>query len=277
MANNWQPSNTDKIYTPRVIQNDPYASVSVDILIPFHGKYQKVYDLCKSLWKTLGRYHDYNICLIDDASPNEFFIRGFEKAPRTTILRSDERLGFGGALNIGFNNTQRQFVMILHSDCIAEHQGWLTNLLKTLVSFKNEKIGMVAPMTNNPVTGPNCLKIEKGKFFEEDQRKDFILKDGFIPLYCALSPREIFSRINGFVKPYPLGWYEDEELSYRMKAYGFKLGVSGKSWIYHQGAETVNTTLKEKPEYQSLMESNREKCILDMQRMKQVATTYGGN
>lgn len=272
MVNKWQPRDKDKIYAPRQIKYDPYGVVPVDILIPFHGHYQKVYDLCKSLWKTLGLYHDYNICLIDDASPNEFFISGFEKAPRTTILRSDERLGFGGALNVGFENTEKQFILILHSDCLTEHHGWLKNLFKTLVDFRDEKVGMVTPLTNNPVTGPKCLQMDKGKFFEGLSGKDFILKEGCIPLYCALAPREVFGYIKGFVKPYPVGWYEDEELSHRMRSHGFQLGVSAKSWIYHEGGATVDAALRADPKLNQIMEANRDRCILDMQHTKQTAT-----
>lgn len=268
----WEPRDKDKVYSPRQIKYDPYGVVPVDILIPFHGQYQKVYDLCKSLWKTLGLYHNYNICLIDDASPNEHFLRGFEKAPRTTILRSEERLGFGGALNVGFENTERPFVLILHSDCVAEHHSWLKSLFETWVSFREQKVGLVAPLTNNPVTGPDCLRMDKAQFFGGRSRKDFILEEGCIPLYCALAPREVFRYINGFVKSYPVGWYEDEELTHRMRSYGFKLGVSGKSWIYHKGGATVDTLLRDEPELKETMEANRDRCILDIQHTKRTAT-----
>lgn len=243
----------------------------VDILIPFHGQYQKVFDLCKSLWKTLGLYHDYNICLIDDASPNEHFIRGFERAPRTTVLRSDQRLGFGGALNAGFENTEKMFVLILHSDCVAESHSWLKELFRTLVGFRDERVGMVSPLTNNPGMGPECLRMEKKEFLANPTRRGFILKEGFLPLYCALAPREVFGHIQGFIKSYPTGWYEDEELAYRMRAYGFKLAVSGRSWIYHEGGATVNTLLRDDPDLLKLMEANRERCLLDMKQTKQVA------
>jgi GT2 family glycosyltransferase len=86
-----------------------------------------------------------------------------------------------------------------------------------------------------------------------------------------LAPREVFQYIKGFVKPYPFGWYEDEELSHRMRAYGFKLGVSGRSWIHHEGGATVKTIVGEDPKVREIMESNRERCIADMKRTKQVA------
>lgn len=261
------PTDKNKTYTPRIIKQDFYASVSVDILIPFYGQYKKVGDLCRSLWKTLGLYHNYNICLIDDASPNNYFIEGFRNAPRTTLIQNAIRLGFGGALNVGFNQTNRDFVLIMHSDCVAEGHSWLKELFKTLFTLRNKKVVMVSPMTNNPGTGPDCLKMKKNEFLNRKPQKDFILEEGCLPLYCALAPREIFGRINGFVKPYPIGWYEDEELSYRIRASGHKLGVAVNSWINHVGAATVNDILRDEPTAKDIMENNRQKCIEDMRKL----------
>ncbi len=56
--------------------------------------------------------------------------------------------------------------------------------------------------------------------------------------------------------------YEDEELFHRMKFYGFSQGISGKSWIHHDGAATFKKLNKN--ELMQQIENNRSQCIKDI-------------
>jgi GT2 family glycosyltransferase len=119
---------------------------------------------------------------------------------------------------------------------------------------------MVSARTNNPgIKGDKRLKGTKS-----NPIKDIVLEDTYLPLYCSLCHRELFDRIGGFVKPYPYGWHEDEELAFRMRHHGFRQAICGKSWVHHEGAATVNELLRNNPELIDVMESNKEKCLSDI-------------
>ena len=245
------------------ISADPVALAEIDLIVPFHGQYQKTYDLCKSIWHNTksNRYHLY---LVDDHSPNKTYIPAFQKAPHTTVIQNKTQLGFGASLYEGFEKGKSPWVLFMHSDCLVETADWLTALLITY--FKNPKTAMVSPRTNNPGVEDERLKADKGT-----RQPDCVLEKGYLPLYCALCPRQLFGQIGGFIKPYPFRYYEDEELGHRIRAYGLKQVVSGTGWIFHHGAATVSTFLKQQetrrgtgPNYKIMIEENRARCIADL-------------
>lgn len=248
----------------------------VDIIIPFYGQYQKVYSLLKSIWNGT-KSNPYHIYLIDDCSPNEGFVTGFDEAPRTTVIRNESQLGFGGALEVGFQRslekqakaekierffTPTNFVLFMHSDCLIENANWLSELITTYMRLKDHDVGLVSARTNNPgaATDPRL----KGE--QKESVPDVILEEGCVPLYCALCNRSLFKQIGGFIKPYPYGWYEDEELALRMKRYGLKQAISGGSWVKHKGGATFRTM---KNKIQDVMEQNRNQCIADLRALQQ--------
>jgi len=88
----------------------------VTIIIPFHGCYEKVSQLVKSILFAT-RSNPYEICLVDDCSQNRNFIDEMSNVPQVVAIRSDKHVGFGGALRIGFDRTRQPWVVFLHSDC----------------------------------------------------------------------------------------------------------------------------------------------------------------
>ena len=245
----------------KIEYNSPFRRSPVDIIIPFYGLYEKVTKLVTSILMAT-RSNPYQICLVDDCSPNKDFISQFGKVPQVVTVRSDKRLGFGGALELGYKNTQQPWVMFLHSDCVVEDPNWLIELGRTLVKLKDDGVRMASSRTNNPGQDNEKLKSNKG-----ESREDLILEKGdTLPLYCAMAHRDLFTHIGGFVKNYfPIG-YEDQELSYRMQFHGFKCAVSGKSWIRHEGGATTQL-LCQKSNMRDKIEANMDICLADMRKL----------
>lgn len=235
----------------------PFAGLKVDIIIPFHGLYDQVGRLLESILR--GTYtNQYQIILVDDASPNKNFLIETE-VPYLKKVRLNQRVGFGGALKAGFQVSSSPYVCFLNSDCLIQHPTWLSAMGESLLNGKAKNIRLVSARSNNPVCDISQLKGERGSVIEDT------IVDSPLPLYCALCHRELFNRIGGFIKEYPYGYYEDAELFYRMEKYGFKQGISGKSWVYHEGAATIQASWKQDPEVKQVMlEQNRLKCIEDV-------------
>lgn len=238
----------------------------IDIILPFFGNYEKVYRLLKQIWGGL-KSNPYQIYLIDDCSPNEVFIRGFESAPWTKVIRNETQLGFGGALAAGFNKSiemenPNELVVFLHSDCHADDSNWLWELLKSYMILKPHGVGLVSARTDNPVHDNPQLKGDKSSV-----TADVIVEEGYVPLHCAVCEKSLFKQINGFIKPYKYGFYEDEELAYRMRKHKLKQGISGGSWIGHEGGATFNK-LKNNKEVLAAIDANREQCIKDIKSLR---------
>lgn len=239
-----------KIFINRKIQNDIFHMADVEIIIPFHGEQTRVTKLLEGVFRTVFT-NRYLITLVDDCSPNASFIEKIKSAkiPGTRCFRLSEHKGFGAAVNHALNNPWKfdnkpskkiPYVCIMQSDCCPEDNQWLSELGSTLERLKSDGIKMVSPMTNNPMSNLNILCAKKGQ-----KREDQILTDGFLPMYCTLCNRELFSRI-GLFKELPYAGVEVQDFALRMQAKGFKQAVSGNSWIHHDGGGTLNNFVSDK-------------------------------
>lgn len=258
--------------TPRPMNQISEFNSQVDIIVPFHGQYQRVTTLIESIFR-LTRSNYYTLCLVDDASPNGEFIKTIklnsEKSAKlrntrnvVKAIRSPEQLGFGGACEMGYEMTGAPYVCFINSDCKIEDSGWLRSMGETLLNHKDDGVRMVAPMTNNIVGG---FEGQKGDRFERDAKPIILSEDDHLSLYCFLCHRELFPRCGGFLKNYPYGGYEDQEFSARMQSHGFKQAVCRKSWVRHEGAATFRELCRRDPSVKKIIdEENRQRCIDDM-------------
>lgn len=252
----------------RPLSAPPFSRSAVDIIIPFHSQYEKVSSLVRSILVSV-KSNPYRIMLVDDCSENKEFgkeinnefkkISGKGSIPQVACVRSESNLGFGGALKLGFNSTNSPWVMFMHSDCLVEDPNFMMNMGKSLLNWKRDgvPVKMVTARADNPC---GCLE---AKWDGDAEKKDSIIQEA-MPMFCCMCNRDLFSYIGGFIKPYPLALYEDEELAYRMKKHGLMQGVCGKSWVKHHGAATIKYILSTRPESKDIMESNRQRCISDM-------------
>lgn len=218
----------------------------VDIIIPFHGEYDKVSRLMESIFNTV-RTNRYQITLVDDASPNEKFIVPLKKIPGVVAIRQEKQKGFGAAVNTAIKNTKQPHVVILQSDVVVDGNTWLSSMGETLLTLKDRGIKMVSPLTDNPMTDDDRLAGAKRQF-----RPDVILGDGYLPMYCCLCHRDLFKYV-GPLAEFPYAGGEAEDYAYRMRRLGFKQAVCGSSWVHHDGRATL-AQYDSKPKVKELLE-----------------------
>lgn len=258
----------------------PMNSVSefispVDIIIPFHGQYDKVTSLIESIYqKTRTNY--INIYLIDDHSPNEEFINiiseNINKSSSKRNLennfhsfRSKEQYGFAGAARRAFEKGESPYVCFLNSDCFIEDPMWLQNMGEALLEHIDKGVRMVSSITNNAVGGDPS---QEGSRLDKKNEISILDDDSHLSMYCFMCHRELFNRCGGFIKEYPYGFFEDEEFAARMRHYGFKQAVCKNSWVYHHGMSTVKSIWKSNIRIREVMEEdNRKRCIQDIKNL----------
>lgn len=259
----------------------------VDIIIPFYGQYEKVTKLLESIFRfTMSNV--YQIILVDDCSPNRAFSDSLSKVPGVVTVRTEKQIGFGGALGVGFQKSQeldakRQsnkkpshpFVLFMQSDCVVEDVNWLKSMGESLFGLKEEGVRMISPRTNSPMGGDQRQKGTKA-LSENDVVEDVVLENTHLSLYCSLCHRSLFRLIGGFIKDYPYGYFEDEELAYRMRKYGYKQAIAGASWIKHIGQATIRELWRINQESRKIMtEENRQRCIKDIRALDKQRMTMG--
>lgn len=262
----------EKTQKSRAMEFKIFSRSPVDILIPFHSQYEKVSELIRTILVSV-KSNPYHITLIDDCSGNKNFgeevTRQFLKTtpegfkPQVKYIRSEKRLGFGGALKMGFDSTELPWVLIMHSDCVVEDPNFMIHMGQSLLNWKRE--GLPVKMVSARTDNPGDLELAKAKNSEKGE-KDIVLKDETLPLFCAMCNRDMFNYIGGFIKPYPYAWYEDEELAHRMRKHGLMQGISTKAWVKHNGGSTIKYVWETDPESKKIMEDNRTLCLADIRR-----------
>jgi GT2 family glycosyltransferase len=263
-----------KTFVSRPINDVSDFNYQVDIIVPFHGQYEKVTRLVESIYRCT-RSNFFQLCLVDDCSLNEdYLIKVAGNIAKTSDsrripnnlhpIRMPEQVGFASALKMGFERTESPFVCLMNSDCVVEDGGWLRALGEALLGLKEQGVRMVSPMTNNPVGGDPAQKGERSDFSHDHV---ILEDDSHLSMYCVLCHRQLFARCGGFLKEYPFGYYEDEEFAGRMRQHGFKQAVCRNSWVQHDGMSTINPLWRKDPSIRNIMEEeNRERCIADMKR-----------
>jgi glycosyltransferase involved in cell wall biosynthesis len=264
-------TNITKVAKPLVPV--PFSRSRVDIIIPFHAQYEKVVSLIESILISV-KSNPYQITLVDDCSDNENFhqeindqfkkkaVEGFR--PQVVCVRNEKQLGFGASLKVGYENTNLPWLLFMHSDCVVEDANFMIEMGQSLFDWREENVPvkMVSARSNNP---GDCVKAKAN--IEEKSDKNIVLENETLPLFCSMCHRELFDHIRGFIKSYPYAWYEDEELSHRMRKFGFKQGISTKAWIKHEGSSTIKYLWSKNPQAKEIMENNRELCLNDIKKL----------
>ena len=243
-----------------------FSRCKVDIVIPFHGQYDKVSRLIYSIILS-AKSNPYQITLVDDGSPNKKFSglfkdfdnkRPYGTEPILKFVKNENRLGFAQSLLVGYNATKQPWIMFMHSDCIVEDPQWMIEMGRSLLSLKDKKVRMVSPRCQKAVSGVTSKIVGK----KGEKTGDYILQDGFLPLFCVMCHRDLFQHVGGFIKNYPT--YEDEEFAYRMNHFGYKQAICGGSFVHHEGGGTYGPLVKTNPEVLQEMDFARERALADL-------------
>ncbi len=252
----------DQVMPTRGMAAVPFKMSPVDIIIPFHGEYDKVSRLMESIFNTV-RTNRYQIILVDDASRNKTFISSFKKVPGVKAIQHKTQKGFGACVNAALADTRRPqpHVLVVQSDVVVQGTSWLFNLGNSLLQLRDKGVKMVSPMTDNPMDGHPLLKS-----LNHDFKADAVLTEGFLPMHCVMCHRELFKRVGG-LKEYGYAGGEAAEFAARMGKHGYKQGVCGNSWVHHEGRGTLRLFDRDE-KAQEVLRKAREEAEADIKALK---------
>lgn len=229
---------------------------TIDIIIPYYHEVGHLSKCVESIIRFCKNI-DYKIFLINDGSESEsvkFFFKPYEKI--VSVIDHPQNKGFAAAINTGIKNSINRKKVIVHSDCVVDNIGWLNNLYNSFLNLQKNGVGLVASKAIN-----NGTKFEELSDFESKQ--DLILERPYLPFYSIMFDINLIKTC-GFLKEYPYFGYEDEEFCFRIKKNGFKLGVSGESYVKHQGSKTITSFLAKNPKLNKIIENNKDLCKKDI-------------
>lgn len=212
--------------------SDLKSASTVEIVIPFHGRYNGVARLMETIMSTVTSVR-YHITLVDDGSPNAGFCREIssKNLRGVTCHRLPSKSGFGAAVNHALRNPTHGWishVCVMHSDALPTDAMWLSNLGSALRRLRSRNVKMVGARSSNFGEDMKHLNTECAQKVD-----DKTLAEGeYLPMFCAISHRELFTHV-GLFEQGKSPRDECREFASRMRSRGFSQSVAGNCWVSH--------------------------------------------
>jgi len=183
----------------------------------------------------------YELVVVDSASPDETPDRLRSEVEGANIVVSEENLGFGGGSNLGAEHARGRYLLFLNPDALVE-PGWLEPLLDVLE--RDATTGAVVPMLLNPdgsiqEAGSVIDSVGWPLAFGRGESADtlahrFRREVDYGSAACMLVRRDEFTALGGFDPAYGIGYFEDVDLSFKLKERGLKTIYEPRSRVVHE-------------------------------------------
>jgi GT2 family glycosyltransferase len=153
---------------------------------------------------------------------------------KLTVINNSENRACAAAWNQGFRAGKTKWTVFLNNDTVVP-PGWLENL----VDFAEKSDMGIA----SPGMGEGELNYDLAGYAREFVFKmKNVQRRGTANGACFMVARNVFEKIGGFDENFRKGGNEDDDFFWRARDAGFKLAMSGCSYIHHFGCTTRKAT-----------------------------------
>ena len=203
-----------------------------DIVIPIWNQRERTHRCLESILRSTPE--PIRLILVDNGSepPTREYLEKFRAAAivEVRLIRNEANQGFIKAVNQGIRSGDAPWVCVLNNDTIVT-AGWLAEMLK--VAESDSRIGLVNPTSNS-------LGFHSGGIPLESYAADFRVFSGkHTELstalgFCLLARRSLLEKVGAFDEAFGMGYFEDDDLSCRVKAAGFRCVRACAAYVYHE-------------------------------------------
>jgi GT2 family glycosyltransferase len=234
-------------------------SKKLAIILVNWNSYELTNDTLQSLYQT--SYQDYDIICVDNASTDESLNQLRTNHNNVIILTCDQNTGFTGGNNKGMQYAIQQgyvYTLLLNND-VAVESDFLEPLIGALDANKN--MGAVQPLIyfhhdrtliwNAGSSFNQWLGITKTIGYNKkdtqhaylNQNQGYVSKIDWITGCAFMVKTEVLKKVGLLYDPFFI-YYEDVDLSFRIKNAGYDLGYAPASVIYHIAGMSHKSTKK---------------------------------
>ena len=174
--------------------------------------------------------------IVIDNSNNTKFKKDIEKQYKNVkCILSSKNIGMGAGNNLGINNTNKDFALILNPDVILE-KNTIDEML--FASNKIKSFGVIAPISDK-TQYPN-YKLDKNENHKYDQLNPFRVKsvDGYSMLLNLKRLRGL--KDFNFFDEKIFMYLENDDFCKRLRSNNENIYIVPKSKIHHLGGEAVD-------------------------------------
>jgi len=184
-------------------------------------------------------YRNFSITVVDNGSSNDSVIRIRDAYPEILLLETGRNLGFAGGNNVGIRHAMSQrvdYIWLLNNDTEPHPDALLELVNKAASNPRFGAVGSALMYAHDPscvqAWGGGRINVWIGRSFHTLVPQD----DGWFDYITAASvliPRQALEDIGLLDEGFFLYW-EDGDLSFRLRKKGWKLGVAAGSTVLHK-------------------------------------------
>lgn len=231
---------TESNAAPIYFFEEPEPTVS--IVVPIYQNLADLEDCLRSIAKYGHSSPKFEVIAIDDC-PESPVLNGIPSSPGLRKLTNIENLGFLKTCNLAAEFCRGEYICFLNSDTIVT-ESWLAELVDT--AAQSSDIGIVgSTLLNDDGTiqdaGWRILQNGWGEPIGRGDCKEDSYYGHTRTVDCVtgaslLIKTSLFREVGGFDEEYAPAFYEEFELSFRLKRRGFRTVVEPKSLVIHKGS-----------------------------------------
>ena len=190
--------------------------------------------------------YPHEIIFVDNASTDgtvEYLRNLVKEHSNYKLIENQENRGFAAGNNQGVAAASGEYVLLLNNDVLVS-VGWLESLVESLE--KDEKIGMVGPITNS-ISGRQMVSsipyTDDAGFHEFSQKIRKACYGRLTPRYriagfAVLLKKSLYEEVGGLDESFGTGNYEDDDLCLKIREKGYVIMVDESVFIHHYRSQT---------------------------------------
>ena len=187
-------------------------------------------------------YPDFNLLCVDNGSADDSVAQISKAMPSVELLQTGENLGFGGGCNAGIRHAiahGADYIWLINSDATVD-SGALSAMVK--VAEKNTALGAVGSVLyeadqRNRIQlwggGKVNLWLGRSRHRVSAGALDFISGASVLLRRAALDEVGLFDQATFFM------YWEDTDLSFRLRKAGWELAVADDSRVWHKQSASL--------------------------------------
>jgi GT2 family glycosyltransferase len=246
--------------------NSEKKNPKVSIIIPLYGRFDYVMHQLSSFNKEKFITNECEVIFVLD-QPEKTFDMVLEITTQSSFYTNcsvkavfcNENLGYAGANNLGADQANGEYLLLLNSDVFPKTDGWLRKLMGFLEN--DTSIGAIGPtlLYEDGSLQHGGMIVNKGKYplndFYWNEHPNKVLPYTFvrneenfdrpIPMYgitgaCFLVAKKTYEQVGGFDEGYIYGDFEDSDLCLKIQELGLTTSYLENCYLYHLERKSQN-------------------------------------
>jgi len=225
-----------------------HEEVDVSVIIPVFNQLPFTHACLASL-QTIQERPRFEVIVVDDCSRDSTAklvpqIRGI------VYLRNETNSGFIASCNRGAEKARGKYLFFLNNDTVVK-DGWLSGLMDTFAEEPQAGVvgsKLVYPDGRLQEAGGIIWRDASGWNFgkSDDPEKpeyNYLREVDYCSAAALMIPKSLFQNVGGFDSRYAPAYYEDTDLSFKVRRTGYKVLYQPLSEVIHYEGATGGTDL----------------------------------